>query len=74
MRTRLVSALESSRGKEGQETTEGSTCSKKDQEAESGERDMNVERVGNKGKARHGEAEVRQDMREGHRPQIVKDE
>ena len=35
---------------------------------------MNLERVGNKGEARHGEAQVRQDMREGHRPQIVKDE
>lgn len=49
MRIRLASALESSRGKEGQETTEESTCSK-DQEAESGERDMNLERVGKRAK------------------------
>lgn len=72
MRTRLASALESSRGKEGQETAEGS--SKKDEEAEWGERDMNLERVRNEGEARHGEAEVRQDMRGGHSPQRVKDE
>lgn len=36
MRTRLASALESSRGREGQEATEGSKRSKKDQEAEWG--------------------------------------
>lgn len=35
---------------------------------------MNLDRLGNEGEARHGEAEVRQDMREGHSPLIVKDE
>lgn len=56
MRTRLASALETSRGKEGQGVTAGSAHAARTRR-QSGEWDMNLDRVGNEGEGRHEEAQ-----------------